>query len=74
MSPDPEPPDPPAPPQGARLLSRPFWILMILAAACLVAAAVVGFAGSSLFPTSPAPAAHPPAPLASGARNGRETP
>ncbi|HEY2049714.1 MAG TPA: hypothetical protein VGH03_10245 [Caulobacteraceae bacterium] len=74
MSPDPETPDPPEPPQGVRLLSRSFWILMLVAAACLVAAAVVGFAGSTLFPSSPAPAAHQPAPLASEARNGRETP
>jgi hypothetical protein len=74
MSPAHEPPEPPEPPQGVRLLSRPFWILMVLAAACLAAAAVVGFAGPSLFSRISAPAAHPPAPLAAGARNGRETP
>jgi hypothetical protein len=74
MSPAPEPPDPLEPPQGARLLSRPFWILMLLAAACLAAAMVVAFAGPTLFPRSSAPAAHPTAPLASGAMNGRETP
>jgi hypothetical protein len=74
MSPTPEAPDPLEPPQGARLLNRPFWILMLLAAACLAAAMVVAFAGPTLFPRSSAPAARPTAPLASGARNGRETP
>ncbi|HSZ52524.1 MAG TPA: hypothetical protein VK801_13205 [Caulobacteraceae bacterium] len=74
MSPAHEPPDPPEPPQGVRLLSRPFWILMVFAAACLAAAMVVAFAGPSLFPKAAPSAAHPPAPLATGARNGRETP
>ena len=74
MSPTPEAPDPAEPPQGARLLTRPFWILMVLAGACLAAAMVVAFAGPTLFPRSPVPATHPIAPLAAGARNGRETP
>jgi hypothetical protein len=74
MSPALEPPEPPEPPQGVRLLSRPFWILMVLAAACLAAAIVVAFAGPSLFPKAASSAAHPSAPLAAGARNGRETP
>jgi hypothetical protein len=74
MPPTPEAPDPLEPPQGVRLLSRPFWILMVLAAACLAAAMVVAFAGPTLFPRSSAPAVHPSPPLASGARNGRETP
>jgi hypothetical protein len=56
------------------VLSRSFWLLMVLAAACLVLAMVVAFAGPTLFPRSPASAMHTPAPLAAGARNGRETP
>lgn len=74
MSPTPETPDPVESPRGARLLTRPFWILMILAAACFAAAMVVAFAGPTFFPRSPAPATHTPAPLAAGARNDRETP
>ena len=74
MSPAPDEPEPDEPPQGAPVLSRAFWILMVLAAVCLVAAMVVGFAGPLLFSKAPATAAHPPAPLAAGARNGRETP
>ena len=74
MSSTPEPPEHPEPPQGVRLLSRPFWILMVFAAACMAAAMVVAFAGPSLFPKATSSAVHPPAPLAAGARNGRETP
>jgi hypothetical protein len=74
MSPAPDAPEPDEPPQGAPVLSRSFWLLMVLAAACLVLAMVVAFAGPTLFPRSPAAATHPPAPLAAGARNGRETP
>ncbi|MBV8682114.1 MAG: hypothetical protein JO111_04520 [Caulobacteraceae bacterium] len=74
MSLEPEAPDPPEPPQGVRLLTLPFWILMALAAVCVIAGIVVAFAGPSLFPKSPASATHPPAPLAASERNGRETP